>query len=288
MSEAAPATERASPGQALAAARAELKLSLADVSQQIKFGVKQIAAIEADDYAKLPGMTFVRGMIRSYAKLVQIDPAPLLSELGARNSPAPVTIDLGEDVQEPFVEGGPKTNRIYVLLSVAALVAVAMVAYEWQFHPLDTGEVVRITTKAAPNDGTEAAAPPPVAAPMPSPAPAQTGAPPMPAPAAGGDAEAAQPPVQSAMAAGSVKGGVSGRNRIALEFEELSWVEIKQANGKILLSQLNPGGTGQQVEGTPPFEVIIGNAAKVRLKYNDVPVDLRPYFKVNVARLKLE
>jgi hypothetical protein len=34
--------------------------------------------------------------------------------------------------------------------------------------------------------------------------------------------------------------------------------------------------------------VVIGNAASVRLTYNDAPVDLRPYFKADVARLKLE
>jgi hypothetical protein len=34
--------------------------------------------------------------------------------------------------------------------------------------------------------------------------------------------------------------------------------------------------------------MVIGNAAKVRLKYNDTPVDLRPYFKVDVARLALD
>ncbi|MCJ7838844.1 MAG: helix-turn-helix domain-containing protein, partial [Burkholderiales bacterium] len=81
MTEAAPATEQASPGRALASIRAELKLSVADVSQQIKYSARQIEAIEADDYAKLPGTTFVRGMIRSYAKLLQIDPAPLLADL---------------------------------------------------------------------------------------------------------------------------------------------------------------------------------------------------------------
>ena len=68
----------------------------------------------------------------------------------------------------------------------------------------------------------------------------------------------------------------------------MSWVEIRQSNGKILLSQLNPAGSRQSVEGMPPFEVVIGNAANVRLKYNETPVDLRPYFKVDVARLTLE
>ena len=56
----------------------------------------------------------------------------------------------------------------------------------------------------------------------------------------------------------------------------------------MLLSQLNPAGSRQLIEGVPPFELVIGNAARVRLKYNDVAVDLRPYFKVDVARMTLE
>ena len=94
------------------------------------------------------------------------------------------------------------------------------------------------------------------------------------------------PEVQPAPPA--VMGKVSGPNRILLEFDQLSWVEVKQANGKILLSQLNPAGTRQLVEGVPPFDLVIGNAANVRVKYNDKPVDLKPYFKVDVARLALE
>lgn len=182
MSEAAPMTEHLSPGQALAAARAEHKLSVADVSQQLKYGVKQIAAIEADDYARLPGATFVRGMIRSYAKLLQIDAEPLLADLGRREIPGSITVDLRTDGQEPFIEGGGKSNRIYVLLSIAALAAVAIVAYEWQFSPLDTGEVVTITPKSATGDPAPASAPTP--APAPAAADASAVAPAEPAPGA--------------------------------------------------------------------------------------------------------
>lgn len=288
MSEAAPATEQRSPGQALASARADLKLSVADVSQQIKYGAKQIAAIEADDYASLPGATFVRGMIRSYAKLVQIDPAPLLTDLARRDIPGSVTVDLRTSGQEPFIEGGEKSsNRLYVLLSVAALIAVAIVAYEWRLSPLDTGEVVTIKPKAAAVDARPVVPVQAVAsAPAPSP-PAE--------PVAAASVTQAAPTVEArsaelVAAATPLAGAVSvgGQKRIELEFDQLSWVEIKQANGKVLLSQLNQPGTRQSIDGVPPFDVVIGNAAKVRLKYNDAPVDLRPYFKVDVARLKLE
>lgn len=275
MSEAEPAAEQTSPGRALAAARAGLKLSIADVSQKIKYGVKQIAAIEADDYAKLPGTTIVRGMIRSYAKLVQLDPNPLLADLGRHDIPAVVTVDLHTDEQEPFFEGGKKSNRVYVYLSLAALVAVAVVAYERYASPPSTGEVVTITPKVV---KPEAAQTQPAAA-IPSGASgakdAQTS-----------DLRSQAPEVQPPPPA--IIGKVSGTNRIQLEFDQISWVEIKQANGKVLLSQLNPAGTRQLIEGVPPFEVVIGNAAHVRLKYNDTPVDLRPYFKVDVARLALD
>src|SRR5476649_1408075 len=129
MSETVLATEQLSPGRALAAARAERNLSLADVSQQIKYGARQIEAIEADDYSKLPGITFVRGMIRSYAKLVQIDPKPLLAGLDRRTIPAAITVDLRTDKQEPFPDGSKKSNLIYAVLSLAVLAAVAIVAY---------------------------------------------------------------------------------------------------------------------------------------------------------------
>ena len=293
MSEAVPVTEQVSPGRALAAARAELKLSVADVSQQIKYGVKQIAAIEADDYAHLPGATFVRGMIRSYAKLVQINPEPLLADLGRRDIPGPVTVDLRTSKQEPFLEGGEKSNRIYILLSVAALVAVSVVAYEWRRNPLDTGEVVTIRPKAAKADTS--GVPATAAVPAMTQAPAQADLPPT-GPlvsagvtaAAASDAPAAETLAPVSAPAGKNRSGISGLKRIDLAFGQLSWVEIKQANGKLLLSQLNQAGTKQVIEGVPPFEVVIGNAASVRLKYNDEPVDLRPYFKVDVARLTLE
>jgi cytoskeleton protein RodZ len=279
MSEVQLAAEQSSPGRTLAAARAELKLSVADVSRQIKFGVKQIAAIEADDYAKLPGITFVRGMIRSYAKLVQLDPKPLLDELSRSEIPAMATVDLRESEQEPFLEGGRKSNRIYVVLSLVALLAVAVVAYEWYVGPPSTDVAATITPKVA---NSEAALAPSAQAsalqrPGESDRPVATNM-----PTVGPQRDEEPGPVPGADSApGELK-------RIQLEFDQMSWVQIKQANGKVLLSRLNPAGSSQSIEGAPPFHVVIGNAASVRLTYDGAPVDLRSHFKFDVARLTLE
>ena len=212
-------------------------------------------------------------MIRSYAKLVQLDPQPLLADLTRRNIPAAVTVDLRTGEQEPFLEEGRKSNRVYVFLSLAALAAVAVVAYQWYASPSSTGEVVTIKPKVAKSETVPT--PLPLASALEQPG--------------GTGAQTLGPQSQAApMPAAAVSGKPGGSKRIQLEFDQQSWVQVKQANGRILLSQLNPAGSTQSIEGMPPFEVVIGNAASVRLKYNDALVDLRPYFKVDVARLTLE
>ena len=63
---------------------------------------------------------------------------------------------------------------------------------------------------------------------------------------------------------------------------------MKDKNGKVIFYQLNPKGSQQLVRGTPPFSLVVGNAAHVKLSYNEKPVDLAPHIKVDVARLTLE
>ncbi len=50
---------------------------------------------------------------------------------------------------------------------------------------------------------------------------------------------------------------------------------------------MNRGGTTQNVSGTPPLDVVIGNASDVRVTYRGNPVDLVPHTRQNVARLRL-
>ena len=271
-----------SPGRAIARAREARNMTTAEVAQHLKFGVKQIEALEADDYSKLPGNTLVRGMIRSYAKLLQIDPGPLLDAFSRRNIPSEVTVDLRAK-RIPFPDGVKRTTRAYALFTVAILLVVAGVVYEWRTSPGESTAMVFMSSPKPVSDAAQlkttesAAAPssPLLAAPAES---APTGQPEI-----GGEPEVA---VTSVRLAKIPKPG--SLRRIELEFEKASWVEIKQGDGRILLSQLNAGGTRQVLEGKPPFSVVIGNAPMVRLKYNEEPVDLRPHFKVDVARLTLE
>ena len=80
----------------------------------------------------------------------------------------------------------------------------------------------------------------------------------------------------------------AGEVRVRMEFGGESWVEIKDGEGKMLMSQLNPTGSRRTVSGRSPLSLVIGNAANVKLTYNDKPVDLKPYIQIEVARLTLE
>ena len=77
-----------SPGARLAAERQAHGLTIEQVASQLNLAPRQIVALETDDYAALPGMVIVRGFLRAYAKLLKIDPTPLLAVLIDKNSPA--------------------------------------------------------------------------------------------------------------------------------------------------------------------------------------------------------
>jgi cytoskeleton protein RodZ len=71
-------------------------------------------------------------------------------------------------------------------------------------------------------------------------------------------------------------------------FEGRSWVEVVDGTKRMIHTGENPAGTELKLNGLPPFDIVVGNAAKVRLVYGDRPVDLAPHTRAEVARLKLE
>lgn len=68
-------------GTALRTAREGMGLSVMDIAERIKFAPKQVEALEANDFAKLPQATFLRGFVRSYARVLHLDEEQLLAAL---------------------------------------------------------------------------------------------------------------------------------------------------------------------------------------------------------------
>ena len=285
-SDLASAPELEAPGAQLGRLRAARELSITDVAERIKYSTRQIEALEADDYSKLPGTTFVRGMIRGYAKLLQTDPGPVLKQFEDRHLSERITLTMPSE-HIPFPDGKARATRLYLGLGALALVAAAAIMFEWQFglgvsSPMALQPPIPAQQVSAPV--APVAQPLSVSSRAPNPVPAQQVSAPVapvakPVTSRGPDAPAQ--PSAHAGAPGDAK-------RIWLEFQKESWVEIKDRVGNTLLSRLNPAGSTAAVQGRPPFSVVIGNAHNVRLTYNDAPVDLEPYVSIEVARLTLK
>lgn len=271
------------PGRTLAEARAARNLTLAEVAQQLKLSATQVEALEADAYDRLPGPVFVRGFVRNYARLLELDAEALVSQLELPHIPSPASAAIPLSRNIPFPEQG-RTNWVFYA-SALGLVIAAVVLFEAFFSAPPEAVVSAVTPK--PVTGVVVAQPalpslqaaPPAAAPPPAetvavaavsePVPALT---PTPTPTP----EAAPLKPQTGMA------------ELHFVFETDSWVEVRDRNERILYSQLNPVGTEYRMQGRRPLNLVIGNARGVRLTYNGQPFDLTPHTRVEVARFTLE
>jgi cytoskeleton protein RodZ len=118
-------------------------------------------------------------------------------------------------------------------------------------------------------------APAPIVVPVPTPAPA-----------------AADEPAAGAVPAAPVVAATEPLTPpvtpLLVEFDDRSWIEIRDATQKVVFVGEYPKGTRQTVEATAPLQVWIGKASGVRLNYGDRVVDLKPHTREEVARLTIE
>ena len=268
------------PGRALAEARAARNLSVAEVAQQLKLSATQVEALEADAYDRLPGPVFVRGFVRNYARLLDLDAEALAGnvELPHVPSPASAAIPLSRNI--PFPEKGRANWVPYALVLV--LIVGAVVLFEVFFSAPSAVVVSTVTPKPVE----------PVVVPVP-PVTEAVPAAPQPSPQAEAVAVDAAPEAAVAPAAvpavpAPVPPPQAGMAELLFVFETDSWVEVRDRNERILFSQLNAVGTEHRMQGRRPLNLVIGNAQGVRLTYNGQPFDLAPHTRVEVARFTLE
>jgi cytoskeleton protein RodZ len=284
-----------STGGLLGEARQTQGLSVADVARQLKLSVSQVEALESGDFEKLPGPVFARGFIRNYARLLKLDPDELVLSVGKRlprEEPRPAAPP-SHDI--PFPSVAPRRWPAY---AAAIAVVIALLAlYEFYFSESQTAGTGSV---AVPVPAPSAPASPSHTSDSPVTQPLAGQAKPPPAPSTGAVSGSAPPAGPPAIVpdAGAVPSRIAvqdhgklprrGEREVRMVFDKESWVEIRDRSGKAIFSQLNRRGTEQRVNGRPPLSLIVGNSDGVRLTYDDQPVDLAPYTKIDVARFNLE
>ncbi|MDP3033469.1 MAG: DUF4115 domain-containing protein [Rhodocyclaceae bacterium] len=271
-------------GQRLRAAREAAHLSIHEVADSIKFSPRQIELLEAGDHAALPGNTIVRGFVRGYARLLKLDGDELLHLLDADIPNVPGEVRAPENMG---IASTPEARQWSPLISVTIVLALAalLIAVWHYFVPVSAESVVAAGSRfwSAPQTlltPAPVASTPPLAETKESSAVALPSAVPV-GPATDVAVAAPISTVQSGpvAAAGST---------LQFVFSGRSWVEVSDVTRQTLHSAENQAGSRLTLIGRPPFDIVIGNASKVSLTYDERTIDLAPYTRAEVARLTLE
>ena len=270
------------PGATLRAARQSQGYSIAEVAQVLKFGARQLEALENDDYSTLQGATFLRGFVRSYARYLRLDEAPLLAALEPQAPLAVAEMHVADSMNAEMPTGiQDPSKRVYWLAGFVLLLG-GVAWFAWQ------GQDLSATADTVVEPATTLAVPAPAAQPEASTdaALAVAPTPTIIAPGASADGagtDAVAPATDAPPAAPN-----PNERLLQLSFSGVSWVEVRDASNRILYSGNSTPDSRQAVRGLPPFQLVIGNAQSVKLRYEDRNIDLLPYTRVDVARLTLD
>jgi cytoskeleton protein RodZ len=331
-------------GGRLRAARLARGLDLDRVAGELHLTTTVIESLERDDYEALPGRVFVVGYLRKYARLLGLDPEPLLAAYQAR---APRTEPLhNAGTSRPDLQTG-SSHLVVRLVSALLLVLLAALTYVWWVdrQPVteaETDDAGVVQDREMPQETETASASAPEVLPQPQvPAPigavgAEPGAASMaPETAAGVQSPAPEPrpsdeaydePATAASSVGSETGtgrGAEGTGagagnseltttgegteasaqggegaegaaaaatdgEIVMSFAGPCWVDVRGSDHKYKLFGEMKKGDRRVLGGTPPYSVILGNAAAVTITVDGKAVDLSAKSKGNVARFTLD
>jgi cytoskeletal protein RodZ len=117
-------------GETLREARMRQRLDIADVEDRTKIRAKYLRALENEEFGMLPGPTFVKTFLRTYAEMLGLDPHVLVEEYRAG-------FERDDEIEQPFgppaVAGrdrrhGPRMGAGSVVLLVLVGIVAVLVA----------------------------------------------------------------------------------------------------------------------------------------------------------------
>ena len=115
----------AGEGQMLQAAREVKQWSFSDTEEITKISVRYIQALEEENYDVLPGATYTKGYLRTYAKQLGLDPDEIVGLYKASAMPEPEPV---LEVPTSVAKVSPLWVRPLLLASMAVLAIVLVIA----------------------------------------------------------------------------------------------------------------------------------------------------------------
>lgn len=199
-------------GERLVRARTRLGLSLDDASQRLRIRRDYLAALEDMNLKLLPGKAYAIPYLRSYARLLQLDPEGVISQFQAESALS--REDVTPQIRNP--ESKPRRERPWIWALALVGVAAGFVLYRGLFAPHETqppGQTQAQTNTAAPKGA------------------------------------AGTRPVAPAVQGDGLPFGVAAQ-KVELRASALAWLEVRTPNGTVMFSQdLGPGQVYQPDAG---------------------------------------
>lgn len=311
-------------GVRLRNAREQLGLSQQAVAERLCLKVSTVRDIEDDKAPAELASTFLRGYIRSYARLVRIPEEELLPMMEKQ---APVRATKVTPMQT-FSLGKRRKKRDGWLMSFTWLVLFVVIgltgAWWWQNHKAQQEEISTMADQSSaelsagnnaqsvplntgndalqPDTATQPEATTPATQQAPAEGVAQTAQPnsvqsgtPTDNSAVVSPSQAPVDNVQAAAPAASAtlptdQAGVAtpaaDANALVMNFNADCWLEVADATGKKLFSGMQRKGGNLNLAGQAPYKLKIGAPSAVQIQFQGKPVDLSRFIRTNqVARL---
>jgi cytoskeleton protein RodZ len=250
-------------GAGLRKAREDAGMSVADASAKLKMQTHIVEALEREDWVKLGAPVFVRGQLRSYARLLGL-PADAIVE--TVSMPAARPADLVPQTYTPRIQRvaeQTKLRLVYVVLTAAIAVPVWLATRPQAISTEDTSAALELPPgEALPGD-------PGVA---PAPQPAATGAQASPLTASMTPMPQQRPST------------VQPAPDLSVSFSGESWVKLSGPDGSVIEQTLIQSGQQRNFAAGQIGKAVLGNAAAVSVRVRGQPIDLTPYIRANVVR----
>lgn len=289
-------------GMLLRQAREAAGLSLAGLAAALKVPAPKLEALEADDHAAFQDHVFMRALAQSICRTLRMDSAQVLALL-PRTQLKSLADDRG-GINATFKErsfkaagtplgreNGSRKVAIIVLLLLAAAAAVYFLPKQEgdaEEARTDSSNAVALVPPAA-VVSEPAAAQEPVAPQAAASAEAPAAAPePAAVPAPAGSVEPAAtavpaPSAEVAAATAQTPGGV-----LVMKASAQSWVQVKDANGRVVLQKTLEAGETVSADGAPPLSVIVGNASGTEVRVRGELLEVARTTRDNVARFEVK
>jgi len=285
-------------GERLRHARESRGLDVPTVAEQLHLKQSMVLALEGEDFSRLPARVFVRGYYRNYARLMELPEEQLLREFDAR-CPEGEECAGAPPVVAQSVKKEIRSNHGLVKLVTWLVVISVLAAFGlwWKDHSDKQSALVgdEVAAVNAVEQGADSGAQvPPVSDDLGT----EQTLPEAPPVRAAATKPGVQEPLKPAVALPTMPEKPAGQpaspppapapKKIQLRFTEDSWVDIRGANRSFKLVGTRKAGETVELDGEPPYNIILGNARGVTILVDGKPYDFSSRTRRNVARLTLD